>query len=443
MRVNLIRPKTDDVYSGLKQVYSSFPPSAGLCCLGSAIKDKSDVVISDGNLNRPQFNADIVGIQDWVTTHTEALRLARQAKEQNPRSIVVLGGINASHLANRILQNHGYVDYVVHGHGEEALLGLVLGDQLATIPNLCYRKDGVVKKNPGKVIRSRLFNLEQVVSWECDKETPFPIAGIRGCIKAATQGICRYCSLENESVGVMSPVDFWKQVRILKEKYGITYFFETGDEFNVGTYPQRLLHARPNDLSDVSFRIYSYPETLSQPGVIETLADLKVRELYMGVETINGDILRSAGRKYDAGVIEDIFEKFSQNGLRVMVPFMFGLPGETNQTAQDNFDFSQRLLEKFPYVIKMMQYSLVVPIAGSSYFALASTNKNVRDAYSRDGRSLDRDDTFDYGLLTELFIQSFSKSDIDFLRKLIERGKKRVQELGFKTSTFIGVEDRL
>lgn len=439
MRVNLIRPKTDEEYASLKQVYSSFPPSVGLCCIGSVIKRECEVKIYDGNLSVPFFDAEIIGIQDWVTSHKGALKLAKEAKKQNPDCLVVLGGVNASHLAERILCNHKYVDYVVHGSGEEALLGLVKKHPPKDIPNLCYRENGFVKINQGEILRSPLFDLEQVVQWECDAETPFPIAGIRGCIKAARKGICGYCSLENEKVGIMHPKDFWQQIRILKEKYGITYFFETGDEFVVGKYPQILFESRPEDLSDISFRIYSYPETLAQAGIIEILAELNVQEVYIGIETINKKMLNAAGRDYNQKGISKIFKRFSRRGIKAMTPFMFGLPGETNETAQQNFDFSQSLLERYPEVIKMMQYSLVVPIAGSRYFTIANANSNINRSYNLDKRNLGADTDFDYNLLTELFIKEYSRANVDFLRRLVEEGKQAVSSKKILTSTFIGI----
>ena len=441
MNISLIRPKIDDRYASVKQVYTSFPPSAGLSCLATVVREIANVQIYDENLIPADFNADIIGIQDWVTTHNRALQLADQAKRHNPSSLIVLGGTNASHLADRILQNHLYVDYVVMGPGEEAIIGLAEGQVKERIANLCYRKNGHIVKNRQKIVPSPIFNLEQVIQWECDDQTPFPISGIRGCIKAAKQGICEYCSLQNERVVVMKPHAFWNQVRLLKENYGLRYFFETGDEFIVGRYPEQLLAVRPKDLSEVSLRIYSYPETLAQQGVIKTLARLNVKELYMGVETINETILKKAGRHYNANVINRIFEELSEHGIMAMVPFMFGLPGETNESAQHNFNFSQQLLEDFPTTLKMMQYSLVVPIVGSSYFSLACTNNNILKQYNQQNRNLLLDDDFNYSLLTEFFIQEYCAADISFLKELVEKGKRAAKKEGILTSTFIGIED--
>ena len=159
----------------------------------------------------------------------------------------------------------------------------------------------------------------------------------------------------------------------------------------------------------------------------------------MGIETVNQGLLTNAGRQYNAGAVEGILEQMSLVGIRAMMPFMFGLPGETNDTAQENFDFSQRLLERYPETIKMMQYSLVVPIIGSEYFVMASTAKKVREAYEQNGKSLSRDDDFDYQKLTEFFIETFTEADTEFLKSLVIRGKKIAKEKGYLTSTFIGV----
>ena len=55
----------------------------------------------------------------------------------------------------------------------------------------------------------------------------------------------------------MDPKLMWEQIKLLYERYGTTWFWESGDTFLIGTYPERVLAARPDDLSHIRLKFYT------------------------------------------------------------------------------------------------------------------------------------------------------------------------------------------
>mgnify|MGYP003880655725 CR=1 FL=1 len=144
----------------------------------------------------------------------------------------------------------------------------------------------------------------------------------------------------------------WEQVGHLHETHGVSYFFETGDDFMVGSYPKALLARRPTGLSDIRWRIYAYPAGLTEEGVA-TLSLLNVRTVFMGVESITSQALRRAGRRgYGGGEIEKIVARARAAGLRLITSFIFGLEGETVDSTARNRDFIARLATTYPDVFE-------------------------------------------------------------------------------------------
>lgn len=427
-KVQLIFPPNDDKYKRLRSGYTSFPPPSGLEILATLIERNCrdiQIQIFDGSIQSfneitSLLNADIIGISDWFTNHRNAIRLAELAKKRNPSSQVVLGGPNASNVANRILSRHPEVDFIVHGDGEMAILGLLKGNSFYEIPNIWY------KNNNGEVefskqicteldtldvfdfrhlFKSDLRKYQNYVYNDCSLGlTPIPISSIRGCIKAEQRGPCIYCSMPQRKVSVMNPELAWRQIQHLNIVYGIRYFFETGDSFAVGDYPERFLKAKPPGLN-VLFRNYATPDSLNVEN-IKLFKELGVVEVFIGVETINSKVLHRANKSYDTNVVEKIIHLLEQQGIRVFLPFMFGLPGETYESVRESSTFARYLIKKYRNVQRVL-FSLALPLAGTTWFATLVRDLDLVREYNEYGRrSLVSDDDIEY---ERLFLLSFKR----------------------------------
>jgi len=78
-----------------------------------------------------------------------ALEMARLCKELHPESVVVMGGLTASRFHQELIQEYPFVDAVIRGEGEKALLKLTD----------CYLKEGRIGGTPSLTSRDREGNL--------------------------------------------------------------------------------------------------------------------------------------------------------------------------------------------------------------------------------------------------------------------------------------------
>lgn len=398
MKVQLIHPPADNGYKTPEAQWLKSAP-IGLELIAGAIGNEHEVQIIDGsNMSIEQvlgsIDGDYVGVSDWYSKHENALRILAEAKERGATTL--MGGPNATHLAGRILRNHAFVDYAIKGDGEDAARRIISGKSPSTIPNLVYRDGTEIKENPVEnVALNRIFDLDHIVNTNYNKQNPFPISSIRGCIKAETDKRCSFCSMDHK-LKVMGAENVWNQIDLLNTKYGFNYFFETGDSFIVGKYPQILLEKRPAHLKEIGFRIYASPNQIDET-TLEALKQLNVREIFLGVESTNQNILTQAGKKYSVKQIDQAITSISSAGIELQVPFIYGLPGESERTMGDTYDYARNIMAKYPETKLLV--STPLPLIGSSLFENLRADHRTRKEYFGD---LDNDDSFDYEALSEL-----------------------------------------
>jgi radical SAM superfamily enzyme YgiQ (UPF0313 family) len=451
--VTLIQPPVDPDFLGLEKVYPNPLPPTGLAILASVIYSvRPDITIRilDGNLLSigeilDAIHGDLIGISDWSTFHNNAMLIAKESKGCLPDSPVIIGGPNATHLAEQILRNHTAVDAVVIGDGEDATSGLVLGHTWSNIPNFAFRDKQRINRTRRKVQQISslpLFNFCYLLPQYDKKREPIPVASIRGCIKAAQKGTCRYCSLVNKTPRVTPPEKVWQQIDLLNSKYGASYFFETGDDFMLGNYAEKLLSNRPKKLSNIKWRIYAYPLGLTTER-IQVLQKLNIQSIFIGFEAINKDILAKMGRKgLNAQGIRQLLSRLHTAGIKTIGSFMFGFPGDDKKTIIKLRCFIEEIALDYSDSFEAIQVSLVTPIAGSQLFADACNHPNIKyDYYKATGGYLDRIDIIDYKLLVKLYLKHIVNIEYEWLAEQLQFCINTIIKKNITRSTFLGIEN--
>jgi radical SAM superfamily enzyme YgiQ (UPF0313 family) len=98
--------------------------------------------------------ADVYAFSCYVWNFYECLELVQQVKAQLPQAVILLGGPEASGLAEHLVDKYDFVDYVIRDEGEEPfrkLLLYMLGKLgKSEVPALVYRNEtGAILQNPG------------------------------------------------------------------------------------------------------------------------------------------------------------------------------------------------------------------------------------------------------------------------------------------------------
>lgn len=140
MKITLVNPP-QSLYDR-----SEIAPPLGLLRLAAAVRRATDIQISiiDFNLlyhTQPELqdddfyesalarllaeDADIYGFTSMAVDSHVALHLGRLIKQRQPDATIILGGTHFSSIAEEILENYSWINFVVKGEGEAGLRNFI------------------------------------------------------------------------------------------------------------------------------------------------------------------------------------------------------------------------------------------------------------------------------------------------------------------------------
>jgi radical SAM superfamily enzyme YgiQ (UPF0313 family) len=407
------------------------PPQIGPLVLGAYLKERDpslDVSVYDENTSEDRaspdlLDGDFVGISTWFSNYDSALEIAKKVKnKRGEKTRVILGGPNVTGIEKRILENNPEIDMVISGEGENPIGMLVNGNELSTIPGLTYRQGSEIKTNPqaqGKLLSEipnfDLSMLKTHYEWpkgDVPTMSAFPLSGLRGCFRKKR---CDWCSINTCGVRTSSAEKYWDQIRTLREKNGINYFFESGDTLTP-EFVHELAISRPEDLpQDVRIRGYSHIGFVTE-GYLTDLKKTGFDNLFFGIES---NVVQ--GTKYSAQRMRQDLDLVKKSGLKILPAMILGLPGQDEDSLRKDLSFIEELLsdESFaPICLLNTPY----PFQGSNYFNWCLDNKTIVNQYQeRTGEDLLKTDRINIPVLSELFVNAHTPLGYNRIQKEVSR----------------------
>lgn len=262
---------------------------------------------------------------------------------------VVLGGVGFSIMPEVILEACG-ADYGIVCEGEtafpELLQRLVHGKAIDDVPNLVYRKEGRVARNP--VRYAALDGLSSHRRTLVDNPKYFLYGGQaavetkRGCNRR-----CIYCVeplTKGNKIRFHTPEQVADQVESLVER-GIYAFHINDSEFNLSIqHPMAVCDELIRRRLHTRIEWYAY----GMPAPFPDHLALRMREagcvgMNFGTDSASEKMLRVLRRTFSKGDIGRAVETSRRHGLRYIIELLFGAPGETAATVKETIDYMKEI----------------------------------------------------------------------------------------------------
>lgn len=367
-----------------------YPPLC-LVWLGSYIKKELpsyEVEILDGEILSQQdlegrINGDVVGFSVHAGNYSTALPLAEKAKKKGAK--VIIGGPYASVIPQQILKKREFIDVVVVGDGEEALLNYVTGQPIEKIPNIVYRKRDKIKFNSSRNTNMNsvhldydLVNLEPYFErFKKDPEvqvaTHFTKGGVvcsqKSCLWREKSG-CVFCTIPGGEWRAKKVENVWQEIRELVENYKIDYIWDVSSSFTENKmWLDEFVKKKPRDLNP-AFRIYARSSGIDQETA-ELLHQINCYTVYIGFEAADDKMLRALNK---GETIKDHYralECLAKYGTHVIPSFVLGAPGEGEDSLKNTVNFAKKIKNEFKNIAFIVS-SPLVPLPGSRAFYMIS-----------------------------------------------------------------------
>ncbi len=369
-----------------KDVSSCMPPF-GLALLASLAREKGyKVSILDCNAlqlgldkieeNLPENSPRFVGLTATSVLVENALTIAKIVKEKYPESKVIMGGVHATLLPEEVLRNPA-VDFAVVGEGEYSFLDLLSGLEPRLIRGIGFKENGrIVLNQPRETIPEidsfpmpayDLLPMGKYYSADGSYKRKPSLGMItsRGC-----PGRCTFCkgNILGEVIRFRTAENIFKEMTYLQENYGIKDITFYDDTFTTNKKTvENLCGLILANKFDITWCCFSRVDTVD----CEILAKMKKAGCYQvmyGVESADPQIIKNINKRINLKKVEETVAATKKAGLEVRLAFMFGNPGETEETIKKTIKYA---IDLDP---DLVSFNITTPYPGTEMFAWAEKN---------------------------------------------------------------------
>lgn len=297
-----------------------------------------------GGLENPFF----VGFSNYIWNTQYNLALAKKIKERYPRCIILFGGHNIT-PDNAFLEEYPFIDFLIHGEGEEAFKGLLTElikekPDFSSVKNLSYRKsDGSAVKNETVVLTGTDYPSPYLDGWfeKIFEENPgMQLDAIletsRGCPRD-----CAYCDWGCNSQKIkLFPIE-----RVFAEidwmaSHNVKFIW--GADANFGAYDR--------DMDIVDYLVKTRKETGCPERIRINYSMTRHKEVFeinrklekfglskegatLSFQSLNPDTLEAIGRKnMSLDKFTGLINLYKKEGVTTYSELITGLPCETYES---------------------------------------------------------------------------------------------------------------
>ncbi len=456
---------TPPYHCGVVEVAGRWVPLTFVYLAGAARKAGFEPVIYDAMTKRHGYaeiesrifseRPDVVATTAITSTTPDALEVLRIAKKVDPEIVTLIGGVHPSFLYGEVL-NHGSVDYVVRGEGEETLIELLRvldnGADVSDVRGIAWKTGHKIISTPERPFIEDLDSLDtawDLVEWSDYRYFVVPrsrlgaVSTSRGCNHG-----CTFCSQQKfwrQSWRGRRPENVVKEIIHLHETYGVNVVllpdeYPTKDRerwerildlmIEADTGVLLLMETRAGDIIRDRDILYKYRKA----GIVH---------IYIGVEATDQDTLDLIKKDINVETGAEAIRLIHEHGMITETSFILGFPHETKSSVRKtlelskyyNPDFAHYLaLAPWPYadmyremaphvaVKDYRKYNLIDPVIKPVDMSMKEVDRAIVDCYQ----------SFYMGKLGEILLlkDEFKRDYILHSMKLIMNSSFIVDKLG-------------
>lgn len=362
-------------------------PPISLALLGTLAQKWGEVRLLDGNVEPPSmaelladirsFAPDCLLVNTGFPSIDADMAVAKAIKEAFPEIKLVTYGVYFTMLKKEGYANYPFLDVAMVGEPEQTFMELLEAfatgkKPLSTIRGIIYQEN---KQTSMTEIRPLLEDLDKlpIPNRKLLKNERYRLPhnnkiytlvnSARGC-----PFDCTYCIVKTfygKKLRKHSIEYVIREIKQCQEEFGIQEFLFWEEAFTLDkNYVLTLCDAMLKNNLNIKWAATTRVSSLTE----EIVAAMKKAGCYLvglGIESSSQEILDLAKKKQTIAEIERAVAICKKFKLQTMGHFIFGLPGETRETAEQTLKFMKRL------GIDYMQCYCAVPYPGTELGEMA------------------------------------------------------------------------
>lgn len=287
--------------------------------------------------------ADVIGLSCMANLLPFTIHAIRRIRQVFPGKKIILGGVGAKAVEQKILERFPWIDLIARGESEVSavvlLKALKCGGDLGVVPGISYRIGKDIVHNPES---KRITDLDRISFPAFDKIDLRKYAGYGVMTSRGCPYPCTFCSVApvwNLESYSRTPKNIVDEMEYLKKEAGVDLFLFQ-DEFFISTREHVMefcgeLKRRKLGIEWKAFGRVNLVDT----DMMHAMADNGCLELRFGIESGSEKILKLTKKGFTVSQSLEIIPKAVKIFPRVDAFYIWGFPFETLE------DFNQSLFQ--------------------------------------------------------------------------------------------------
>lgn len=301
---------------------------------------------------KPSF----VGISAFTVDIIRANEIAGLTKNFNKDIITIIGGVHATALPKKTLEEFVHFDYLVHGRGEitltELINNLAFNRDISVMEGIAYRKNGCININ---LPRKKIISLDELPfpareKFDIKRYKPhkqkyrrLPNSGIITSVGCPHH--CSYCAVKiiHSSLFFRSCPKIIEEIKYCIDRFGIRDFRFYDDCFTIDrNRVMELSRLIIDEGLDISWNCLSRVDCVD----FEMLRLMKKAGCYQVSYGIDGGTemsLRIINKRTTLDAARHAIRITKRAGLESSASFLIGIPGQTIEDMGLTIKFAEEL----------------------------------------------------------------------------------------------------
>lgn len=287
--------------------------------------------------------ADIIAFSTYIWNMRQTLEIAEILKTVAPEVTIILGGPEVSYNGEEVLEDNPYIDYIIHGEGEETLRQLLetIRDkgELIHLEGIVYRFGDEIHSNPPRKLIDDLDSIpspydddiesfkNKIAYFESSRGCPF---NCQFCLSSTIKGV-RFFSIERVKSDLKKLIDIGvSQVKFVDRTFNAKkdYAMEI----------MNFIVAQNTKGINFHFEVTAH---LVDDEMLDFLENIKegLFQFEVGVQSTNKDTLKAIDRTTDFSKLSYVIGKINSfNNIHMHLDLIAGLPYENYQSFRKSFN---------------------------------------------------------------------------------------------------------
>jgi anaerobic magnesium-protoporphyrin IX monomethyl ester cyclase len=334
-----------------------------------------EMSISDFSEALAKMRPDLVVIECSTPSIYHDLESAKAAKESVEGTFVVLIGSHATFFHEQILEENPFVDAVCRGEAEmtikELALCIAAGGDVSSVEGLTYRDGEEVRVNPPRPLIEDLdalpFPARHIVRHEGYRaaiysgDRPTAMVSSRGCPYH-----CVYClwpeTLYGHKFRARSAVNVVDEMEHVVKDYGVDEIYFDDDCLTLNK--KRVLEMCRLLLErgvEVGWIVQARVDSVDRE-MLAAMKEAGCHYILFGVESGSPKMLEIMKKRITLDRARQAFKDCRELGIKTQAFFLFGVPGETEETVEETIQFASEI------GADSTQFAIAIPHPGTELY---------------------------------------------------------------------------